>query len=280
VTLIRRAQAPAIGLLAQLGLLAGLAAGPGLGPAGWLVGVGYALVAWALLSRALRTGARWGPADTVTLARATLVVGVTALVADSFTGPVSVPVLTGLAAVALLLDAVDGQVARRTGTASRHGAQFDMETDSVLVLALSLFVAGALGWWVAILGLPRYLFGVAGWLLPWLRAPMPSSLPRKTVAAAQGVVLVVAAGGVLPRPAIVAAVGCVLAALVWSFGVTVGWLWRSRPGARAPQTVDVAKVDRVRQRPQVRRQLRAGHPAPEREAPALADRYVEAVRVE
>lgn len=276
MTLIRRAQAPAVGLLAQLGLLAGLAAGWGLGPAGWLVGVTYALVTWILLSRALRSGARWGPADTVTHARATLVVGVTALVADSFTRPANVPVLTTLAAVALVLDAVDGQVARRTGTASRHGARFDMETDSVLVLALSLFVAASLGWWVVLLGIPRYLFGAAGWLVPWLRAPMPPNLFRKTVAAAQGVFLVVAAAGVLPRPLMIGALACVGALLIWSFGTTVGQLSRSR----VPQAVDVAPVDRVRQRPQVRRQLRAGHPPPEGESPAFAKRYVEAVRVE
>jgi phosphatidylglycerophosphate synthase len=273
---MRRAHAPAIGLLAQLGLLAALASGTGLGPAGWLVGVGYAVVTWLLLSRALRAGARWGPADTVTLARATLVVGVTALVADSFSRQVNVPVLAGLAAVALLLDAVDGQVARRTGTSSRLGAQFDMETDSVLVLVLSVFVASSLGWWVLALGVPRYLFGAAAWLLPWLRAPVPPSLSRKTVAAAQGVVLLVAAAGVLPRQLTMVALGCVLASVVWAFGLYIGWLWQHRP----LQAVDVAEVDVVRQRPQVRHQLRAGHPPLEDQPPALAKRYVEAVRVE
>src|SRR5205807_90526 len=57
------------------------------------------------------------PADWVTLTRAVLIAGVAGLVADSFGRPVSVTALVTLSTVALVLDAVDGQVARRTGTA-------------------------------------------------------------------------------------------------------------------------------------------------------------------
>ena len=56
---------------------------------------------------------RLGPADWVTLARATLAVGVAALTADSFDQPAPVTMLVTLAALALALDAVDGWVARR-----------------------------------------------------------------------------------------------------------------------------------------------------------------------
>ena len=47
--------------------------------------------------------------------------------------------------MALLLDAVDGGVARRTGTVSGFGARFDMEVDAFLILVLSGYVAGRLG---------------------------------------------------------------------------------------------------------------------------------------
>ena len=69
----------------------------------------------------------------------------------------------------LVLDAVDGYVARRTATVSAFGARFDMETDAFLILVLSACVAGQWGWWVLVLGLARYLFVAAGWALPWLR---------------------------------------------------------------------------------------------------------------
>lgn len=222
-------QPPTVGLLAQFAVLVVLAAGVGLGLLGWLAAAGYGLVTWALLGRATsRSGVhRWGPADTVTLARATLVGGVTALVVESLRGPVPVAVLVALASVALLLDAVDGQVARRTRTSSL-GARFDMEIDSFLVLVLSWYVASSLGWWVVAIGAFRYGFGIAGWLLPWLRAPLPVLLSRKAVAAMQGIVLVVASAGVLPRPAAFGLVGLALALLCWSFGRDTVWLWRHR----------------------------------------------------
>ena len=111
-----------------------------------------------------------GPADMVTLARALLVGGVTAVVAEGLlTGWTARGALVALAAVALVLDAVDGKVARRTGTTSPVGARFDMEVDAFLVLVLSVHVAGIVGPWALVIGGMRYAFVVAGWLLPWLR---------------------------------------------------------------------------------------------------------------
>ena len=74
-------------------------------------------------------------------------------------GPVPVGALTTLAVVALALDAVDGRVARRTGTASAVGARFDMEVDAVLVLLLSVYVARSLGLWVLAIGSAHYAAG-------------------------------------------------------------------------------------------------------------------------
>ena len=108
------------------------------GRAGSLAGIGYGLVVLALLRRC-----RLGPADRVTLARATLIGCVTALVAESMLRPEPVALLVPLAAVALVLDAVDGWVARRTGTVSELGARFDMEADAFLILVLSGYVAGS-----------------------------------------------------------------------------------------------------------------------------------------
>ena len=136
-----------------------------------------------------------GPADRVTLTRATLVGGVAALVADSFAGRRPSPCWSLLAAVALVLDAVDGRVARRTGTASPLGARFDMEVDAFLILVLSVYVARSVGPWVLAIGAARYAFVAAGWLLPWLRGPAPPRYWRKVVAAIQGIVLTVAVAG-------------------------------------------------------------------------------------
>jgi phosphatidylglycerophosphate synthase len=232
-TLERGCPEQAAAASAQLLLLAALAGAFEVGLLGVLAGAGYATALLGLLSAAMwRAGrARLGPADVVTLARALLVGGVTAVVVDGLVrGAAAVPALVGLAAVALVLDGVDGQVARRTGTVSALGARFDMEVDAFLILVLSVHVAGTVGPWALAIGAMRYAFVAAGWAWPWLRGPLPPSYAGKTVAALQGVVLVVASSGLLPRGLAVALVAVALALLCCSFGRDVR---RLRVGARA-----------------------------------------------
>ncbi|HEX4717000.1 MAG TPA: hypothetical protein VH300_00605 [Thermoleophilaceae bacterium] len=179
---------------------------------------------------------RLAPADWVTLARATLAVGVAALVADSFEVPVPLALLLPLVSVTLALDAVDGWTARRTRTTGLF-ADFDGEVDAFLILVLSVYVARSAGAWVLAIGAARYAFLAAGWVLPWMREPLPPRYWRKVVAATQGIVLAIAAAHVLPssvtRPALVAA----LMLLGESFGRDTLWLWRRRPKARARKPV-------------------------------------------
>ena len=209
----------------QVLLLGVLESTVGLGTLGWLAGIAYAVANQALLGGAVqRARSALGPADRVTAARGLLVGGVTALVAD---GGDHVTLLVVLAAVALALDFVDGQVARRTGTASAMGARFDMEVDAFLILVLSVHVAAGLGPWVVVMGALRYAFVVASWGLTWLKGPLPPSHARKVVAAVQGIVLVAAASGLVPHPTVL--VGLALASLLWSFGRDIARLWRDAP---------------------------------------------------
>jgi phosphatidylglycerophosphate synthase len=220
-----------IGLIVQVGVLACLAATVGLDGTGWLAGLVFGAVVCAVLDTGLQRASRraLGPADWVTLSRAALAGGVIALVADSFGREVPAGVLAVIASVALSLDWVDGQVARRTGTVSDLGARFDMEVDAALVLALSVFGAHEFGVWVLAIGLMRYAFVAAMWVLPWMRGTLPPRYWRKVVAATQGIVLVVAVSGVLPRSLAVNALLAALALLVESFGRDVLWLWHHRP---------------------------------------------------
>jgi phosphatidylglycerophosphate synthase len=221
---------PIIGTIAQVALLALLAATTGLGAVGWLAGVVYAVTLGTLLGLALRRRGRdsLAPADHVTLVRATLVGCVTALVADTVRNPAPTGLLVCLSAVALALDAVDGQVARRTGSASPLGARFDMEVDAFLLLVLSVFVADSLGVWVLAIGAMRYAFVAAGLRLRWLLSPLVPRRSRSVVAGVQGIVLSVVAADLLPRLVEVSATGLALAALIWSFGTDVIRLHRSR----------------------------------------------------
>ncbi|HST64767.1 MAG TPA: CDP-alcohol phosphatidyltransferase family protein [Mycobacteriales bacterium] len=219
---------PVLGLATQVAVLGALALTIGLSSAAWAAGLAFGLVTWGVLREV-----ELGPADRVTLARATLVGGVLALTVDSLTRPIPAAGVVPLAAVALSLDAVDGWVARRTGTASELGARFDMEVEAFLILVLSVLVARPVGAWVLAIGLMRYGFVAAGWALPWLRDPIPRRYWAKVVAAVQGIALVVAASGLLPRGWVVVMVGVALVLLVESFGRSVSLLWRHRTGEGA-----------------------------------------------
>ena len=228
-----------LGMLATAALLGMVSAAVGLGAAGWITGLvtGSAAAALLVTVRSRSDQPAILPADWVTLTRMVLIAGVTGLVADSFTRPVSITALVTLSAVALALDAVDGQVARRTGTATPLGSRIDGEADAFLILVLSIFVSRDYGSWVLVIGAARYAFLLAGLLIPWLRAPLAPRFWRKVVAAVQGVVLTVAASGVTSRLVGMIAVAVALLLLAESFGRDVIWLYRAGAGLRARRTV-------------------------------------------
>src|SRR4051794_29080614 len=82
---------PLTGMVAQMTLIAALAwavalSGAGFSVGGWVVGLACAVITNAALARGLShyRAKQLAPADWVTLVRATLAVGIAALVADSF----------------------------------------------------------------------------------------------------------------------------------------------------------------------------------------------------
>jgi phosphatidylglycerophosphate synthase len=170
---------------------------------------------------------RVGPANYVTAARAALVALVASLVGYPAT-PEVLWVAVVLTIVVSALDGLDGWMARRTGMTSGFGARFDMETDALLILVLSVLVwqhekAGA---WVLLCGLMRYGFVAAGWLLPWLAQPLGSTWRGKAVAVGQVLGLAGALAPVVPAPLSTLVAACALATLAWSFAIDVRWLWR------------------------------------------------------
>ncbi len=209
------------------GVLLLAAVGPG--PVGWIAGLAFTVALVGLLADSIRRAdaVTLGPADLVTLLRATLIAGITALVADGLaTGLTPSPLLVALSAVALALDAVDGQVARRTGTVTALGARFDMEADAALLMVLSIHVAVLLGPWVLAIGLIRYVFVAVSWVLPWLGATLPPRWSAKAIAALQGIVLVVAASELLPALVTTLLVAGSLTLVVGSFAYDIPRLWR------------------------------------------------------
>ncbi|WP_338751868.1 CDP-alcohol phosphatidyltransferase family protein [Janibacter alittae] len=228
-------------LLPQIVLLGGIGLATGWGVVGWVV----AIAATAILDTFVARGLRHhhdvlGPADLVTITRATLTCAVTALVAASLlagdlldTSPWTTTI-TVLAVLSLTLDLVDGWVARWTATASPFGARADGEADAALMLALSIWITPSHGWWVLLIGLARYAFAAAGWVLPWLRAQLPPRYWRKVVTAVTSTILVVATAGIAPRPVVITALLVGLALITESFGRDIWWLWHHRHATEDP----------------------------------------------
>ena len=212
-----------------------------LGTAGatwWLLGLAasYVLVAVVIyvaiaglilaLIPADLPGPGLGAANRVTLGRAALAVPVVALCLPP--GPLRAEGywwVIVLATVVMILDGVDGRIARRTGTQTVFGARFDMELDAALILALSVlvWVGGRAGAWCLLIGLMRYLFVAASWLWLALGAELPESYRRKVVCVLQGVVLLVALGPIIPGAVATGVVAAGLAALLYSFAVDIRW---------------------------------------------------------
>lgn len=215
---------------------AGLAA---LAAAGWSLSLrapalaGAALVFAALavaLAAAMRRGyphRRIGACNLVTLLRAALVCALLAALVQGRTGgwPIA-----GVALLALILDGLDGWLARRSGLVSDFGARFDIEVDAAfaLVLTLHALTRTEIGGEVLVLGLIRYVFVAAALVLPWLNGPLPPSRRRKLVCVAQLSVLIALQPPLLGPDAAILAVRLAAAALVWSFWIDIRHLWRRR----------------------------------------------------
>ena len=171
---------------------------------------------------------RYGPGNLTTTLRAALV-GLVAGLAGEPGIPIVAASAAGAGLAATALDGVDGWLARRTRMTSAFGARFDMETDVLLVLALSVLAwqYGKAGAWVLLCGLMRYGFVVAGWLWPWLRGPLAPSVRGKAICVVQfvGLSLTIVPAIRPPFSSLVAAV--TLAALAYSFLVDVLRLKRS-----------------------------------------------------
>lgn len=168
-----------------------------------------------------------GWANRVTLMRAVLVALVAgALAANAFVG--AIWQWLAIAVTALLLDGVDGWIARRTKSRTRFGARFDMELDALLILLLcaGMLRLESLGLWVLLIGAMRYLFIAASWPFPWLSKPLFASFRRKAVCVWQVVALLLALTPLTSHLVTSLLAVSALISLLYSFGVDVWWLYR------------------------------------------------------
>ncbi|RJE80280.1 CDP-alcohol phosphatidyltransferase family protein [Paracoccus sp. JM45] len=195
------------------------------GQSGILSGGIFLLAAGGIMRGAIQhyPHSRFGACNAVTMARMALGC---ALLASLVTGQVAGWAVATVAAVSLALDGIDGFLARRSGLMSDFGARFDMEVDAAFALILSLhaLIGDPVGLEVLVLGLMRYLFIGAGFIWPWLTAPLCDSIWRKAICVLQIATLII-----LQLPFLSEGQGIIIAriasaALLWSFGRDILWL--------------------------------------------------------
>ena len=170
-----------------------------------------------------------GWANRVTLGRSVLV----ALVAGALAANTFVDAIwqwLAIAVIALLLDGVDGWIARHTKSHSLFGARFDMELDALLILLLcvGLLWLESLGLWVLMIGVMRYLFVAASWQFTWLSEPLYESFRRKAVCVWQVVALLLALTPLTSHLTASLLAASALISLMYSFGADVKWLYQRR----------------------------------------------------
>ncbi len=213
-----------------------------------LSGIFCSLIVWSAIaatvwrSLANHPHKDYGQANLVTTGRAAS----TALLAGFIPAAAQTSSLVWLWAIAitatltLCMDGLDGYLARKSGLSSDFGARFDMETDALLALVITLFLwqSHKVGIWVLGLGLMRYGFLAAAHWYTALQAPLYPSFRRKTVCVIQvGALCLMLCPWVSSTQAILVGVTALLT-LTYSFTVDVWWLLRQDTGTSAKPPIE------------------------------------------
>lgn len=135
-------------------------------------------------------------------------------------------VFCALAVFAMIVDGLDGPMARREGLVSAFGGRFDMEVDALQILLLSVvaLALGKAGAWVLIGGALRYVYEFAGIFWPALRRPLPPSFRRKLMSVVEGGALAALLAPIVAPPVSIFIAAVALLLLIYSFAVDVVWL--------------------------------------------------------
>jgi phosphatidylglycerophosphate synthase len=195
------------------------------------------LVGWARIESD-HAHRRLGLANWITIARLGVACLLFGLVADiSLSGrALGFPAawtVTALAFAGIVLDGIDGWIARRNRFESPFGTRLDMEVDAFLILVLSVLAwqLGKAGPWVVLLGAMRYLFWMAGLVLPRFAVPLPASFRRKAACVVTGIILTVLTAPVVVAPLSTWLAAGALSVLGYSFLVDSFWLVRRTASA-------------------------------------------------
>ena len=187
-------------------------------------------------------GLPFGLANYITLGRAALVSIFAGFIGFPETVTESSLLIVFIGILALILDGIDGWIARRTGTAGPFGARFDMELDGFFILILCLLVieAGRIGWWVLWAGLLRYIYVVAGLFIARLRQPLEPRKWRQAIAVIQTTALLACLPPLLGKSIETAVLLITVGLLTWSFVTDMIWQLKRDPDRALSEENDLS----------------------------------------
>ena len=135
-----------------------------------------------------------------------------------------------LAFIALILDGVDGLIARRYKESDSFGISFDQEADNLmlLILCLSIYLNKDIGVEIFLIPIYRYIFILSMYRFLWLKRELPESFTRKFVCIFTSILLIISHISYLDEYIIINIVFFALFIITFSFAKDIIWLYRKK----------------------------------------------------
>lgn len=129
--------------------------------------------------------------------------------------------------ISLILDAIDGFLARFLNQVSDFGKKFDLEIDTFLLflLTLSLYKNFNVDLYVFLIPLFRYVFFILQFRFEWLNSSLPESFRRKFICSGVSILLICCHLSDLNKSLIMAAIISSILLITFSFLKDIIWLY-------------------------------------------------------
>ncbi|MEC9205676.1 MAG: CDP-alcohol phosphatidyltransferase family protein, partial [Pseudomonadota bacterium] len=130
--------------------------------------------------------------------------------------------------ISLILDGLDGYLARLLDQTSEFGTKFDLEIDTFLLLLLSFSLYKDFNANLAVFLIPlyRYLFFILQFKLKWLRTPLPESMRRKFICFFVTLLLIISHFSFFPMYLVNGFINLSILLITFSFLKDIIWLYR------------------------------------------------------
>ena len=135
-----------------------------------------------------------------------------------------------LALISLLLDGLDGFIARRYNDTSKFGELFDQESDNFLmfVLSISLYINKDIGLYVFLIPAYRYIFITLMTKYSWLKNTLPDSILRKSVCVMTTLLMIISHEVYFNEFIFNFIINLALFIITFSFSKDIIWLYRNK----------------------------------------------------